>query len=1137
MRLRCLLPAAFLLAGCSTHSEDAAKVNLHGAVQKGPFVIGSTIEVSLLDDQLNPTGQVFNTQTVNDRGEFDIAFSSSSPVALKGVGFYYNEASGALSGSSITLRAFFVPSAAGAQTAYVNLITHLTTQRIMALVRGGKPFADSVRQSEDELRRELGITPPSYVPGVAGIAMNVAGGDGDDNAYLLAVSATFAQAAAAKGSSLDANLQELINSAAIDLEDGALSEELKSMVRQAAATLDVQRIHDLLAARLNDIGAGGGVPDMNRVLDQDFDGLANLRDGCPRAANPLQEDGDKDGVGDACDPCPETPCPHGCLPRSAAAGLNADLCYTPCTRDSDCNGAERCARSNVLGGVSFCALPCDPLASACTTSLGCFFVELASSASPDKADGAGSGAGADGGSSGSSAGGADGGRGGEGTSAADGGSGGGGAMGSAFVCAAGALFSSAAEGEVCSGKGLASPMTSGVGCGEGLFCARAPGDAYVCRKPCDTAHPNCDGAPCVASSLDGFAFCQLPPGMDGDGCDPDTCAQGLSCVDGWLGCPAGLSHCCRAVGSPGELCKPDRTCNDGLSCVEDGCPGAGSQRKQCCMHAGGLDEPCDSMGNCEQDLACTFGSAGFCPNGGSRCCKHSGDANEPCEAMGRCNGALVCATSTSCPNMGPCCLSAGGPGEPCEANGSCSEPGYGCGAGDSCTAAGLTRCCVPSGGEKQPCLSDRTCKDATLSCVMSGGPSGMACASSECCLLAGDLYQACNAQGPACRSVELGCGSAPTDARCLYGLDRCCVPAGGENQPCRSTTETGDRCVDPSLSCQYSTNCSAGTCCIKAGKLGQPCRQDDPSKQCDLGLACAYNPAAMSGICVEAGGLNEPCRPWSASGSRCDSGLGCSMASPGEGEKCIPAGGQGQLCLENSKCSEGWLACGSSASCPAGAMQCCYRIPSGAKDQPCGPGDACNSSLHCTSLSCPNGLAKCCELPFAACTGEGCAEASQACVQSSQCAPLTSCCAPAGEAYQPCQAGDSCNNPSLTCAASNACPAGLGKCCLYSGQIDQPCQAGGTCYAGFCVSSSSCPNGLASCCKAAPACSAQGTCGEPDTICAFSSKCRSGMNIDQCCVPSGGRDQACGPQHTCAQQLSCVQDPAQCPNGLQECCR
>lgn len=62
-------------------------VQLSGAVQKGPFVLGSTVNISPLDASLNPTGQVFSTQTADDLGQFSVQFMASGRVALEGNGF------------------------------------------------------------------------------------------------------------------------------------------------------------------------------------------------------------------------------------------------------------------------------------------------------------------------------------------------------------------------------------------------------------------------------------------------------------------------------------------------------------------------------------------------------------------------------------------------------------------------------------------------------------------------------------------------------------------------------------------------------------------------------------------------------------------------------------------------------------------------------------------------------------------------------------------------------------------------------------------------------------------------------------------------------------------------------------------
>jgi hypothetical protein len=176
------------------------------------------VNVAVLDATGRPTGSVLTTTTIDDLGTFGVDVPSSAPLRFEANGGYYNEATGALSTAPLTLRAYYLPDGSGSGTAYVNAITHLTARRVERLVAEGSSFAGAVEQAEFELRAALRIVPASLTLTRRATETTVAGADDLDNAYLFAVSTVFAVAAQERTpASPDVGLQELINTAAIDL--------------------------------------------------------------------------------------------------------------------------------------------------------------------------------------------------------------------------------------------------------------------------------------------------------------------------------------------------------------------------------------------------------------------------------------------------------------------------------------------------------------------------------------------------------------------------------------------------------------------------------------------------------------------------------------------------------------------------------------------------------------------------------------------------------------------------------------------------------------------------------------------------------------------------------------------------------
>jgi hypothetical protein len=192
----------------------------------------------------------------------------------------------------------------------------------------------AVAAAEDELLVQLGVGVPGFDPGASGFAMNLLGGDTDPNAYLFAVSTVLAQAAQLRAGSpdgpVDAHLQEIINTISDQLATlGQIAPGLHDELLAAQMAVDPDAVMTSLQARFDDLGWLEAVPNLHRILDSDLDGLANADDNCWRVENPGQEDGDMNGIGDACE------CGNGVVDVGEACddgdGLDDNACSLACT--------------------------------------------------------------------------------------------------------------------------------------------------------------------------------------------------------------------------------------------------------------------------------------------------------------------------------------------------------------------------------------------------------------------------------------------------------------------------------------------------------------------------------------------------------------------------------------------------------------------------------------------------------------------------------------------------------------------------------------------------------------------------------------------------------------------------------------
>lgn len=140
--------------------RPVTKENIQGKIEKGPFVMGSKVTLSELDEQLKQTGKnIFTTETTDDLGNFSFDSKmdlSSQFVELEINGYFFNEYSNRISDSQIKLNA--IADISQRDMINVNILTHLEYKRIKKLVSEGVSFSKAKSQAKKELLKSFHIT-------------------------------------------------------------------------------------------------------------------------------------------------------------------------------------------------------------------------------------------------------------------------------------------------------------------------------------------------------------------------------------------------------------------------------------------------------------------------------------------------------------------------------------------------------------------------------------------------------------------------------------------------------------------------------------------------------------------------------------------------------------------------------------------------------------------------------------------------------------------------------------------------------------------------------------------------------------------------------------------------------------------
>jgi hypothetical protein len=218
--------------------SPAPPINLKGFVQKGPFINGTTLIITELDDSLAATGKTFTTQITDNKGTFNIKTSQLDyhNLQLIATGFYFDEVKGEKSAAQLTL--FALADVSAAAQINVNVLSHLEKERVMYLINQGKSFVEAKKQAQHEILIIFGIEKED----IANSETLDISQEGEDNAILLAISAIL------QGNNSVAELSELLADVTSDIrEDGTLdNEKLKDALKYNAIHLNMAKVRQYI---------------------------------------------------------------------------------------------------------------------------------------------------------------------------------------------------------------------------------------------------------------------------------------------------------------------------------------------------------------------------------------------------------------------------------------------------------------------------------------------------------------------------------------------------------------------------------------------------------------------------------------------------------------------------------------------------------------------------------------------------------------------------------------------------------------------------------------------------------------------------------------------------------------------------
>ena len=254
-----------LMFGCSDDSDgdnsnnnNIEGANISGFAQKGPFLNGSSVILSELNESLTQTGLTYTSQIIDNTGAFEITGISlaSSYAALRVDGYYFNEVCGEQSNSQITLNAISVIS--DERNININVLTHLEKARVEYLMNNNSLTIDEAKsQAQSEVLAIFNISESVDSSENLDISSQTTG-----DAVLIAVSSIL------QGFRSESEYSELMANIITDIRtDGELnSSSLGSQLISQAVLLNASDITSNIESRYESLGMNISVPEFESYI-------------------------------------------------------------------------------------------------------------------------------------------------------------------------------------------------------------------------------------------------------------------------------------------------------------------------------------------------------------------------------------------------------------------------------------------------------------------------------------------------------------------------------------------------------------------------------------------------------------------------------------------------------------------------------------------------------------------------------------------------------------------------------------------------------------------------------------------------------------------------------------------------------